>query len=82
MYDGSYYPSVAEDAERRLRHGERQRYCPRCGLWRWPGECEHRGQLPEPQFRALVKRGREAIEALRRQREAPYPVPWENEAER
>ena len=75
------YTEAALDAERRLRERERQRYCPHCGLWRWPGEDEHGGQLTEQQFRALVKRGREAVEALRRQRREPYPVPWDEEGQ-
>lgn len=51
MYDGSYYPSVVEAAERRLRKGDRQLYCPECAKWRWPEECAHEGRLTGEQFR-------------------------------
>jgi hypothetical protein len=56
VYDGSYYPSVVEAAEARLRKGDRQVYCPACAKWRWPEECEHPGRLTAQQFRLWVKR--------------------------
>lgn len=55
MYDGIYYPSVVEAAERRLRRGERQVYCAECRLWRWPEECAHQGRLMAAQFRRWLK---------------------------
>jgi hypothetical protein len=50
------YTERALDAERRLRRGERQLYCPTCLLWRWPEECAHGGRLSEAHFKAHVAR--------------------------
>lgn len=40
------YVERAVDAERRLRRGERQLYCPKCKLWKWRNgnmlECGHK----------------------------------------
>lgn len=29
------YLAAHDDAQRRLRKGERQQRCPECGLWKW-----------------------------------------------
>jgi hypothetical protein len=50
------YVEQAIEAERRLRRGERQLYCPECLRWRWPEECAHEGRVPEAQFKAWARR--------------------------
>lgn len=45
----------ALEAERRLRGGGRQVYCPTCRRWRWREECAHEGRLTEAQFRRWSK---------------------------
>ena len=45
------YVEQAIEAARRIRRGESQLWCPTCGLWRWPEECDH------PDRRKGVRRG-------------------------
>ncbi len=50
------YTEAFLEAERRLRRGDRQRYCGTCGLWVWPEACDHPGRLTERAFKALAAR--------------------------
>jgi len=57
------YVTRAEDAQRRIRRGERQLYCVACGgLWRWPEECSHPNRLSPRQFAAVVRQNARAVE--------------------
>lgn len=44
------YVEKALEAEKRLKKGERQKYCQVCSLWRWEEECSHTDKLSQTQF--------------------------------
>lgn len=51
------YSAAYEDAERRLRAGQRQVWCLSCRLWRWPDEvcCLGASRLSLRAFRAALR---------------------------
>lgn len=49
------YLSAHADAERRLRHGERQLWCGPCDGWVWPDHCEHPGRLTSKEHAAMLR---------------------------
>ena len=63
------YVTRAEDAQRRIRRGERQLYCSQCGgKWRWPEECSHSGRLSAREFAAMVRQSQREVEKIREAR--------------
>lgn len=52
------------EAERRIKAGERQRYCGTCRLWQWDDECDHPGKLTQREFEMMAARAGEPMEAL------------------
>lgn len=49
------YSLALDDAARRMKMGQRQRYCGECAKWRWPEECEHGPEMTEKEFAAVVR---------------------------
>ncbi len=54
------YIEAHADATRRLRRGERQRFCTGCSLWRWDDQpcCEGKRRLTEREFKRIVRETR------------------------
>lgn len=53
--------SYVEKAERRYRRGERQLYCPECGLWRWLDECEHENRMTYRELRSYIAKVKKEV---------------------
>ena len=51
------YGAWIDECKERVKRGETQLRCAECGLWRWPGECEHdrSKMLTVRQFNAQAK---------------------------
>ena len=49
------YLAAYEDAEQRMRRGERQVFCPECRCWVWPDHCEHSGRMTLREHQAVVR---------------------------
>jgi len=54
------YVTRHNEAQRRLRRGERQVFCPTCERWRWPEECCHPGRLTAEGFAQALRAREEA----------------------
>lgn len=49
------YGAAIDDANARMKRGERQLYCWKCDLWRWPGQCKHKHKMTYQALRRFYK---------------------------